>query len=340
MWENMTYEAILADALSHVTSDVDKREGSVIFDALAPACYKLAEYYNQLDNFIDLVFGDTAAGEYLDRVVADFGLTRKPETCAVRKVITNEAIDIGSRWAINDVVYGITALISDGLYSAACETAGSVGNTYTGQLSNIDNTSDATVTLGDIISSGTDEEADDNLRARFYEQVRKPSTSGNVHDYEKWALSVAGVGGVKAYPLWNGNGTVKVLIVDSNKAIDTSLESKVAAYIETIRPIGATVTVASPTGLSIGVTANVKLDGSKTLTDIQAAFTTAVTEYLKSSVFRTYSISYAKIGSLLLSTPGVADYNTLLVNSGTVNITIPDEDIPTAGTIELSEASA
>ena len=340
MWENMTYEAILADALSRVPSDVDKREGSVIFDAIAPTCYKLAEYYAQLDNFIDLVFGDTAVGEYLDRIAAGFGLTRKPATCAVRKVTANEAVDIGSRWAIGDVVYDTTALISDGLYSAKCEAAGNVGNTYTGQLSNIDNTSDAVVTLGDIITSGADEETDDNLRARFYEQVRKPSTSGNVHDYEKWALAVAGVGAVKVTPLWNGSGTVKVLIVDSDKAIDTSLESKVADYIETIRPIGATVTVASPKGLSIGVTANVKLDGSKTLADVQAAFTTAVTEYLKSSVFRMYSISYAKIGSLLLSTSGVADYNTLFVNSGTVNITIPDEDIPVAGTITLSEASA
>lgn len=340
MWEDMTYEEILADALSRVPSAVDKREGSVIYDALAPTCYKLAEYYAQLDNFVNLVFGDTAVGEYLDRVVADFGLTRKPATCSVRKVATDEAVDIGSRWAIDDVVYKITAMLETNLYSAACETAGSIGNSYTGQLSNIDNTSDAAVTLGDIITSGADEETDDNLRARFYEQVRKPSTSGNVHDYEKWALSVAGVGGAKVYPLWNGSGTVKVLIVDSNKAIDASLEKKVAAYIETVRPIGATVTVASPVGLSVGVTANVKLDGSKTLADVQAAFIAAVSNYLKSEVFTAYSVSYAKIGSLLLSTGDVSDYDTLLVNSGTVNIAVPDEDIPIVGTITLSEASA
>jgi uncharacterized phage protein gp47/JayE len=340
MWENMTYEAILSDALSKVPSDVDKREGSVIFDALAPACLKLAEYYAQLDNFINLVFGDTAVGEYLDRVVADFGLARKPATYTVRKVTTSEAVDIGSRWAIDKVVYKITDLLETNLYSATCETAGAVGNTYTGQLSNIDNTSDAAVTLGDIITSGTDEETDDNLRARFYEQVRRPSTSGNIHDYEKWALSVSGVGAVKVYPLWNGNGTVKILIVDSNKAIDTSLEKKVADYIETVRPIGATVTVASPAGLAIRITANVKLDGSQTLAQVQTAFGAALAEYLKLSVFKTYSVSYAKIGALLLSTSGVADYNTLTVNGGTVNVAIPDEGVPIIGTVTLSEASA
>ena len=35
MWENMTYENILNDMLSRVPSNVDKREGSVIYDALA-----------------------------------------------------------------------------------------------------------------------------------------------------------------------------------------------------------------------------------------------------------------------------------------------------------------
>ena len=35
MYEEMTYENILQQMLDRVTSDVDKREGSVIFDALA-----------------------------------------------------------------------------------------------------------------------------------------------------------------------------------------------------------------------------------------------------------------------------------------------------------------
>lgn len=339
MWEGMTYEALLADALSRVSSDVDKREGSVIFDALAPACLKLAEYYAQLDNFVDLVLADTAVGKYLDRVADERNLTRKQAVAAVRQVTASEAVTIGSRWAIDDIVYDITALISDGLYSATCETAGSVGTTYTGQLSNIDNTSDATVILGDVIISGEDEETDDALRARYMLKVQTPAASGNDADYKEWALSVTGCGAAKVFPLWNGNGTVKVLVVDSNMAIDSSLPSAVAAYIETVRPIGAAVTVGSPTGLNISVTANVKLDGSQALTQVQTAFTAALAEYLKSSVFKTYSVSYAKIGSLLLSTPGVADYNSLTVNGGAANITIPDNDIPIAGTVTLTEVA-
>jgi uncharacterized phage protein gp47/JayE len=339
MFEDMTYDAIMADMLSRVINDVDKREGSIIYDAIAPCALKIAEYYSKLNGFLDLVSGDTAVGEYLDRVVADYGITRKIATAAVRQVTTTGAVSIGSRWGINDIVYGITALISANIYSATCETTGAIGNTYTGTLSNIDNTSDVSAVIGDIIVSGEDEETDEDLRARFYTQIQNPATSGNADHYKQWALEVSGCGGAKVFPLWDGNGTVKILVVDENMAIDTGLPAIVAAYIETVRPIGATVTVSSPEGLSINITANVVLDGSQTLANVQTTFISAVTAYLKSEVFITYSVSYAKIGSLLLSTVGVSDYNTLLVNSGTANITIPDADIPIVGTTTLTEVS-
>ena len=51
MYEKMTYESILQKMLNMVSDDVDKREGSIIYDALAPAAYFLADQFFQLDNF-------------------------------------------------------------------------------------------------------------------------------------------------------------------------------------------------------------------------------------------------------------------------------------------------
>lgn len=369
MYEAYTYDAILADALSRVTSDVDKREGSVIYDALAPACLKLAEYYSLLDGFIDLVMPDTAVDEYLDRVASSKNITRKPATAAVRKVTTSEALDIGSRWNLDigttvtvwdssgnqyqttSLVYSVTALISTGVYSVTCESCGAAGNAYTGQLSNIDNTSDATVMLTDIVSSGTDMETDDALRARYYAKVRNPATSGNKAAYKQWATETDGCGGAKVFAAGDNDGTqiipkgtVEMLVVDDNMAIDTTLPTKVFNYItkpddpeNQLNPLDATLIVINPTGLEINVASNVKLDGSQTLAQVEAAFSAALTEYLKSEVFTTYSVGYAKIGSILLSVPGVSDYNTLTVNGGTANITIPLSDIPIAGTVDLTE---
>ena len=48
MFEDKTYENILQEMLNRVPDDIDKREGSVIYDALAPTAYSIADLYFQL----------------------------------------------------------------------------------------------------------------------------------------------------------------------------------------------------------------------------------------------------------------------------------------------------
>lgn len=353
MWENMTYETILDDMLSRVTSDVDKREGSVIYDALAPCAYQLAQNYFLLNNFLDLVSGDTAVGEYLDRVVADYGLVRKPPSYAIREIRSSGPINIGTRWGLNidndvevyndrgelvktrNLPYKIIESIGVNTYSAICEYAGIAGHIYTGQLENIDNVSGIVATIEGIVASGYDSETDENLRLRLYAYLQRPSTSGNVFNYREWAMSVPGVGAAKVFPLWNGNGSVKVLIVDNNMEADETLEPVVLEYIESVRPIGANITVDSPGGREISISAELALDGTSVYEDVKNSFISGITKYLKSLVFETYIVSYAKIGSILLSTSGVADYSNLIVNGGTENVMIYDDEMPVLGSVSL-----
>ena len=113
LYEKMTYESILQEMLNRVSDDVDKREGSIIYDALAPAAYFLADQYFQLENFIDLLLPDTALGEYLDRAVSGYGVTRKEASAAIRKITVSGEIPIGSRWAIENVVYTVTQKLDE-----------------------------------------------------------------------------------------------------------------------------------------------------------------------------------------------------------------------------------
>lgn len=337
MYEDKTYELIMEEALEEVSSDIDKREGSLIYDAIGPCAYQLAQTYFKMDNFIDLVMVDTAVGIYLDRKAAEFGITRKFATAAIREVITTAPISVDTRWELNGLVYRITAIHTDMSYSATCETKGTIGNVDTGVLTSLDNISGVTATLVGIELYGTDEESDDALRQRVYEIASKPSASGNATDYKTWATSVTGVGDAKVFPTWNGAGTVKVLIVDNNKDINPSLEVDVAEYIEASRPIGANVTVDSPDAKEISVSANVSLFDGVTLEEVEQAFTANLKAYLRSLVFKIYSVSYAKIGAILLDTDGVSDYTGLTVNSGTSSIAIGTFEIPAIGTISLSE---
>lgn len=336
----MTYEALLQAMLDKVPSNVDKREGSVIYDALAPCAYFLAQQNFQLDNFPDLVFPDTAVGEYLDKAVSPFGVSRKPATAAIRKVTTTGSVDIGTRWGISNLVYAVTGVFEEGIYRAECETVGEIGNQYSGALQPVSNVSGITAELTDIIVAGTDEETDTALRERFYQKARLPATSGNAYHYKLWALEVPGVGDARVFPLDDGPGTVTILIVDSNKQVDKTLESTVSAYIEMERPIGASVTVGSPVVTALNVAASVLLDGSKTVSEVLSAFKAALESYLGGLVFTDYRISFAKVGSLLLATEGVEDYNNLKLNGASGNIVIAEKAIPIMGTVDLSEVSA
>ena len=351
MYEDMTYEAILEDALSRVPSDVDKREGSIIYDTLAPVCYKLAECYASLGSLTDLLFGDTAVGEFLDRFVNDYGMTRKQAVPAIRQVTANEAITIGSRWAVNDVVYDITALTSDGVYSAKCETAGSVGNTYTGQLSNIDNTSDAEVTLGDIITPGEDEETDDALRARFYKSARQAAFGGNIADYEGKVLAVDGVGAVKVFPAHEMGAAGQVGLVIGDTQGNTASAAKVAevqALMGTdgdgIAPIGHTVTVKTSADLSVDVAAAVRLKTGSSFAIIQPIVVQAITDYINAIGFADETVFFAKLQAVILDChPDIVDIGTVTINGASANLalekTFDSYQVPVVGTVTVTEVT-
>lgn len=49
MFETKTYEALLASALARVSSGIDKREGSMVMNGVAPSMAELAQLYIGLD---------------------------------------------------------------------------------------------------------------------------------------------------------------------------------------------------------------------------------------------------------------------------------------------------
>ena len=124
---------------------------------------------------------------------------------------------------MEDTTYVINEKISDTEYKAECEQYGTVGNAYSGLLDNIDNISGVTAELTDILIPGEDEETDESLRQRYFESLVSQAYGGNITDYKQKVTALPGVGGVKVEPVWDGGGTVKLTIIDSdyNKPSDT-----------------------------------------------------------------------------------------------------------------------
>ncbi|MFD0675151.1 baseplate J/gp47 family protein [Cohnella sp. GCM10027633] len=343
MYEGQSYSVILERMLDRIPDTVDKREGSVIYDALAPAAWEMNRLYAELDTALNLAFGDTSSGGFLDLRASDRGVTRRAATRSKRLGLffsEGEApfdVPIGSRYGIAGDYYIVTERLGFGSFELEAEAAGEGGNQRFGALLPLDYVPGLVrAELADVLVPGADTETDEELRARYLLAVRQPATSGNASHYKQWASEVAGVGAARVVSLWDGPGSVKLIIVDADRHPATpTLVSDVADYIETLRPIGAAVTVVSATALAIYVAASVTLAAGYSLADVQEAFEATITEYVKSAAFESTYVSYARIGTLLLGTPGVIDYAVLTVNGGTSNVSLDDDQVPTVGTVEL-----
>ena len=208
--EYFNYDTILQRMLDNVSSKVDKREGSIIYDAIAPCAAELAQMYITLKNNIDLVFLDTAPNEYLDRLANQSGVERREATFSIKQATfydeENNLMDIpiGERFSIDDLIFKATEKISLGIYKVECETAGIIGNGVTGNLipiNYIQNLAKAEIT--ELLIPGEDEEDDETLRARLLEQTTEKAFAGNVIDYKNKTKEINGVGAVKVTPIWN-----------------------------------------------------------------------------------------------------------------------------------------
>ena len=348
MWENMTYENILNDMLERIPNDIDKRPGSIIYDALAPAAYKLAEMYFQLRNYVDLFFADTAVGEFLERRTAELGVIRRQATKAIRKIVTTGPVDIGTRWGLEDTTYVIIEKVTDTEYKAECEQLGSIGNAYSGTLDNIDNISGVTAELIDILIPGEDEETDESLRQRYFENLVSQAYGGNIVDYKEKVSALSGVGGVKVEPVWNGGGTVKLIIIDSeyNKPSDT-LINEIQTAVDPVQnqgkgygiaPIGHVVTVVGVNEVEINVEPEITLQTGYTWNDVKPAVEAAINDYFKElrsewAESNSLVIRISQIEVRILDIAGIVDVQNTKLNGQQQNIELGPYEIPVLGEV-------
>jgi len=343
-----TQDEIRNRLLAAIPESFDKTEGSFFYDAIMPAAIELALAYAQADKNLQLGFAQTTNGEYLDCRADEHGLTRRTAVKATGQVTitgTNGTVVLqGSLFATGaGVQFQTVAQVSidiTGQVIANVEAviAGSAGNVPVGainilpvMITGVSGVMNAQATTG-----GVDIETDDDLLTRLLDKVRLPATSGNANHYKQWAMEVPGVGNAKVFPLWNGNGTVKVVVIASNTLpAGPDLIEDVMTHIETMRPIGALVTVEPAQAIQVNITASVTIATGSVLGNVQAAFVESLTQYYESIAFVEPYISYARIGALLLSTLGVTDYHDLLVNGGTVNVDLGEEGVPVSGLITL-----
>jgi uncharacterized phage protein gp47/JayE len=345
-YEDKTPDVIHAAMLENIDPAIDQREGSVVHDLTKPAAVELANAYIELDAVLALGFADTSEGNYLDMRAGEHGITRKEALKAQGSVTLTgpdgTIVPAGTRMQTASNTFFVTladVTLTGGTatVSAEAETAGASGNVAAGMINALspgDLYGIVTVTNAVNFDGGADVEDDASLLLRLKDRVQNPATSGNASHYKQWALDVAGIGDAKVYPVWNGGGTVKVVLLDTDKTAPAqTVVDAVSTYIEDNRPIGATVTVVGATEVLINVSVTLTLADGKTTADAIPEITSGLVSYLKSLAFVDPVVRYSRIANIILDASSVLDYSNLTVNGGTSNITIADGNVAVAGTV-------
>ncbi|MEW9697936.1 baseplate J/gp47 family protein [Paenibacillus sp. SI8] len=350
MYETQTKATVLQRMLDATASDIDKRQGALTFDMLSPASIELALAYVELDNVLKFGFADTTYGNYLDMRCGELGVYRKQAVKATGSLSftgpNGTVIPKGTQVSTggNSPIYFVTfadATISGGLITVTAEASvgGASGNVAAAKITLVTGNLNGIISVTNALAfaGGTDTESDADLLKRYIERVQKPATSGNANQYLAWAKEMPGVGDAKVYPIWAGNGTVKVVLLDTDKtAPDPSVVTDVAAHINAVRPIGATVTVVGATEVAINVSAVLTLKAGATLAQAQIQILDGLTAYLKSLAFVDPVVRYTKVANVIGDCAAVADYASLTINSGTANVTISDGNVAILGSVIVS----
>ncbi|RYD01655.1 hypothetical protein N752_29190 [Desulforamulus aquiferis] len=317
-----------------------------------------------MSQYINLGFASKTFGKYLDLRCQEHGLSRRNAVKAAGqvKIIGTPGTMVPTGTVVSTTADPLTNTRSVSFATTATATIAADGSVYVG-IEAVEPGVKGNVSAGKInlmaipvsgISSvinestttgGCDLESDSALLSRYLVKVQTPGTSGNKADYLNWALEVNGVGNAQVIPLWDGPGTVKVVLLDTeSKPAGQAIVDTVQAYIapepargERKAPVGADVTVVPAAAISLDISAAVEYTGTKTLSDIRISFEKALQEYLKSIAFSSDPTArYVRIGSLLLDTEGVKDYSNLLVNGSESNAVVSEGQVAVMGTVNLS----
>ncbi|SDI84399.1 Uncharacterized phage protein gp47/JayE [Aneurinibacillus migulanus] len=337
--------------LENVNPRYDKTEGQFVWDETRPFANESHKLQVIIENFyFNSVINSSMASQQLTLRTREFGVDRKSAIKAKGAIHftgeTGTPIPVGTiaRYiGIDDVLEYIStedATISAGEANVPfeCTTPGAIGNIPANSLRLVEDIPGIDTIGHDAFVGGVDEESDEALLKRFLEEVRNPGISGNPAHYRQWAMSRPGVAECRVYPVWNGGGTVKIVLLDENgKAPTQSIIDDVQQYIESVCPIGADPTVVGVNEVLINIEVRIQPASNADIETIRQQFIPAIQEYLKSLAFKDPLVRWTRISNLLGDITDIIDYENLTVNGGTANIEMKNEDVAVLGEVNFYE---
>lgn len=353
MYEDRTFETILSDAKKEAGTGVQTGEGTLVYNALAVLAYEMQKLYIQLDYVYRQSHADTADLEELVKITQDRGIYRKAATYAEVMIEANCTVPIGSRFSLKSFHYAVSGAINAGKfqYRAVCEESGSGPNGLTGEVTAIDYVDGLEkAEIKEILISGEDDESRDDLYTRYLQSFTTESFGGNIAQYKEQVEAIAGVGGCKVEPVWNGPGTVRVIVISSEYGtcseylVKQIQEAAVPAENGSgygFAPIDHIVTVESVDAIQVNISTKLSYMSGYSWSSIGAAVKEKIAEYLKSIAMEwkngdetTKSTIYvSKLQAAVLDAEGVVDISETTLNGSGANLVLNWNQIPVVGEV-------
>ena len=329
-----SYEELMERKLAMTQDKRDRRQGSLIFDAMGPNAAETAAFYADLTMLENRTFADTATGDDLTRRCAERGVMRKEATKATFYGSFTDAegeaypLKQGERFYLEPYYYQVL-MEENGRVVLECETAGEDGNSYLGTLLPVNHLEGlAEAKLTELRTDGEDAESDDMLRKRYMDSFSADAFGGNIADYKLKVGALQNVGGVKVYPVWQGGGTVKLVIIDQGwkaptemelEALQKEIDPEKRGEGYGLAPIGHKVTVEGVTevkcNISMEITWQADADTESGKREIQERIEAYLLELRKTWAEAEYlivRISYLE--SAALAATGVLDVQNCTIN--------------------------
>lgn len=364
--DGTTPEQLQERMMNDLPPDIDDMPGGFPYDMTMPTALIASELLNfHLVRALMVAFPQYAWGEWLDRHGENIHVYRHQPTYASGElqVIGEPGTELAagktfSTAATSEVsaiefvstetrVIGETGEIMVPIRAALEGKRSNVGpDTVVLQNKPLDGV--VSVTNPKAITGGTEVETDDDYYARIQlaNETENLSWIGNDSDYQRWALSVDGVGACIVVPAWEGPGTVKLVLVDANgDPANEELCDAVYDYIVSpedrsrrILPTGtAKLTVVGAETVELNYTCTgLDYDAEATsLEQIKTDFQKAIEEvYLRAK--GTGNLVYHQAESLITDLPGVNDYETFKINGQEEDIPLSQEEYPKTASLQFS----
>ena len=290
------------------------------------------------------VFVETATGEDLDKVGADYGVERRQSAPAIvyleiegtEGAIVNQNV----KATYNNLVYTVQeykVIGSSGVVTvkAQCETNGVIGNVPADTITEFITTYQGLTSVNNPAPAydGFDVETDADYRARIKLYLAEDAANCNEAQYKLWALEVTGVkSAVIKGAETMGAGNVGVYISSQSGTVTQELINAVSDYINAKQFINATLIVNALTSVSIDTDAQVVLKTGYTKDSVIQEYSETLAEYLETV---TDTVSYFRASDILFACSGVDDVLSFELNGAESSVALQDTDIAIVGDVNI-----